>query len=321
MPERTKIYDTLILAIELLRLIPKNRKVSAGDLHRQLEKLGLERDLRTIQRQLRDLSEHFDIERDESDKPYGYRWKEYAEGFSVPTLNEQQSLLLTLAEEHLRNLLPPNLMQSMQGFFAQAKYNLGPHKKAGHSREWLSKVRVVSTTQPLIPAKVDNKVFTEVSTALYTNHWLKVDYQNASGHRAEYEVMPLGLAQQGPGLYLVCRFKDHDNERSLALHRIRKAHTTTLGFKRPKEFDLKEYDDDGRFGFGEGKRIRLSFVIDKEAGAHLLETPLSLDQKVEEREDGYKITATVVDSGHLQWWLQGFGERVRGVRRGKVKGE
>jgi len=155
-----------------------------------------------------------------------------------------------------------------------------------------------------------------VSEALYANRWLDIDYQNAAGKRRRAKVMPLGLAQQGPRLYLVCRFEGFDNERSLALHRIRKAEASTLTFERPTEFDLQKYDDDGRFGFGEGLRVRLRFRIEKEAGVHLLETPLSKDQQVQDQGDGWlEITATVVDSAMLDWWLRGFGKAVADVSK------
>jgi predicted DNA-binding transcriptional regulator YafY len=132
--------------------------------------------------------------------------------------------------------------------------------------------------------------------------------------------MPLGLAQQGPRLYLVCRYKGYDNERSLALHRMHSVRMSTLTFERPKDFDLKRFDDDGRFGFGEGEKIRLTFRIDKDYGLHLLETPLSRDQQAVERDDGtLEITATVVDSAMLDWWLRGFGEAVCDVRKEKVE--
>jgi predicted DNA-binding transcriptional regulator YafY len=131
--------------------------------------------------------------------------------------------------------------------------------------------------------------------------------------------MPLGLAQQGPRLYLVCRFRDYDNERSLALNRILAAEASTLTFDRPKDFDLKKFDADGRFGYGDGKRIRLSFHIDKEAGFHLLESALAEDQNVIELDDAYEISATVVDSAMLEWWLRGFGDAVWNIRRSAVK--
>jgi len=90
----------------------------------------------------------------------------------------------------------------------------------------------------------------------------------------------------------------------------------TLTFDRPAGFDLAKYDDDGRFGFGEGERVLLRFCIDRAAGAHLLETPLSRDQHVAEAPEGhYRICATVIDSGMLEWWLRGFGKAVWDIRR------
>lgn len=318
MPKRPDTHETVLLALELLRRIPRQRKVSASELHEQLTAVGVERDLRTIQRQLEMLSEHFDIERDSRNRPYGYRWKDRAVGLALPMLSEQESLMLTLAEQHLRNLLPASLMKSMAGFFIQARSNLGPHSSARRERAWLSKVRVIRESQPLLAPKVNSGVFEEVSNALYGDRWLKVDYTNASGKSTSAEVMPLGLAQQGPRLYLVCRYRGFENERSLALHRIRSAAASSLTFERPKGFDLQQYDDDGRFGFGEGDLIRLTFLISKNAGIYLLESPLSEDQKVREFEGQLKISATVVDTLQLDTWLRGFGDQITGIHKRPV---
>jgi predicted DNA-binding transcriptional regulator YafY len=316
MAKRPDTLETVLLAIELLRRIPRGRKVTASELHDQLKDAGIDRELRTIQRQLEMLSEHFEIERDDRSKPYGYRWLEQAKGLAVPNLTPQESLLLGLAEEHLKNLLPARLVKSMESFFAQAQRNLGPENNAKLEREWSNKVRVVATSQPLLPPRIAPGVFEVVSEALYSNRWLNLDYQNAGGKRNKVEVMPLGLAQQGPRLYLVCRYRGYENERSLALHRILSAEATTLTFVRPKEFNLKKYDDDGRFGFGEGERVQLTFRIDRDNGFHLLESPLSSDQQVVELDDGkLEITATVVDSAMLEWWLRGFGDAVDVVKR------
>lgn len=315
MAKRPTKNETINLAIELLKRIPRSRKISSSELHKQLNEAGLKRDLRTIQRQLEALSESFDIERDERNKPYGYRWKEKAEGFSLPGLNQKESLLLALAEQYLKSLLPSNLMKSMEGFFSQARTNFGPHNKSSKEREWLDKVRIVSSTQPLLPPKIKEGVFDEVSDALYGNLWLQLDYENASGNSSQIKVMPLGLAQQGPRLYLVCRYEGYENERSLALHRIQSARAMTLLFERPKEFDLEKYDDDGRFGFGEGDIIKLNFSITKTAGSHLYETPLSLDQEIDEVDDILVVTATVVDTAQLDWWLRGFGKDINNISK------
>jgi predicted DNA-binding transcriptional regulator YafY len=315
MAKRPRNTETVSLALELLKRIPRHQRVTAGELHQQLLAVGITRDLRTIQRQLEALTEQFDIERDDRSKPYGYRRKPQSRGLSVPGLNEQESLLLALAQRYLQNLLPTAVMRSMEGFFSQARIKLDPYSNDNAESEWLDKVRVVETTQPLLPPEICPAVFEAVSSALYKNLWLTIDYENAAGTRATRHVMPLGLAQQGPRLYLVCRYEGFDNERSVAIHRIKNAEVSNMGFTRPPGFSLKQYDADGRFGFGEGKRIRLSFNITKEAGLHLLETPLSADQTVLDHQDHYNVRATVVDTARLDWWLNGFAGNVWAVEK------
>jgi predicted DNA-binding transcriptional regulator YafY len=320
MAKRPNTMETVMLSLELLRHIERGpSRSTAPELQQKLKEIGIERNLRTIQRQLDALCDHFfpDIERNESVKPYQYRWVNEPTALAVSRLTPQESLLLQLAEEHLKNLLPAPLMRSMASFFDQAKRNLGATENKGRlEREWPGKVRVVATSQPLLPPKVDAKVFEIVSDALYRNNWLELDYQNAVGKRSNVDVMPLGLVQQGACLYLVCRYRDYDNERNLALHRILSAEQKTFTFERPEAFCLKKYDEDGRFGFGEGKKISLSFCIDRQAGAHLLESPMSTDQQVVDLGDEkLRITATVIDSAMLERWLRGFGDAIKDVRR------
>jgi predicted DNA-binding transcriptional regulator YafY len=315
MSKRPAPLETLQIALELLRRIPKGHTITATELRLQLRDAGFEREPRTIQRLMETLSEFYNIDRDESTKPYRYSWKENAIGLSMPSLSNQEALLLRLAEEQLNRLLPSKLLKSMQGFFAQARGTLNSLGSAQNELQWLEKVRVVSTIQPLIPPKIDPDVFQQISDALYSNLWLEVAYKNANGKKTLSKVMPLGLVQQGPRMYLVCRFENYVDERCLALHRIHSAQSSTLTFERPKNFSLKQFDEDGRFGYGDGERIRLSFRIEKGAGLHLLESPLSDDQKVKELDKTYDVTATVVDSAMLDKWIWGFGTQISRVKK------
>jgi len=90
MAKRPDTLETVLLALELLRRIPRGRKVTASELHRQLKDAGIDRDLRTIQRQLEMFSDHFEIERDDRSKPYGYCWLEQAKALAVPNLTPQE---------------------------------------------------------------------------------------------------------------------------------------------------------------------------------------------------------------------------------------
>lgn len=310
MAKRSGTLETVEIYLEILRRIPRHGKTTIKEIHQQLNDAGYIRDRRSIERHIKELSSHFGIECDDRSRPYGFRWMKDAKGAALPILSEQESLLLALSEEYLRNILPVSLMKSMDGLFNQARYDLN-EKKESQNREWLDKVRVIRETVPLIAAPIDDQVFEAVSEALYNNKLLKVEYRNAKGKVSNADVMPLGLAQQGPNLYLVCRFNGFSNERTLALHRIHTAVVSTFAFSRPPEFNLAKYDDDGRFGFGEGKRIKLTFQITRAAGAHLLETKLSTDQTVKELDNMLEITATVIKSDQLEWWLLGFGENVQ----------
>ncbi len=106
------------MQIEILRIIPRlPASIEAKTIHEKLKDLGFNRDLRSIQRTLQALCLHFDdLECNNDIKPYTYYWKERSAGFALPVLNEQQSLLLKLAEKQLKYLLPANIMSSMKPF-------------------------------------------------------------------------------------------------------------------------------------------------------------------------------------------------------------
>ena len=112
MSNRPAPLETLQLTLELLKRIRKDRAVTARELQKKLIETDTKytRKLRTIQRLLETLSDPdfkaLDIERDESSKPFKYRWKESAKAITTGALSPQESLLLTLAEQQLGSLLP-----------------------------------------------------------------------------------------------------------------------------------------------------------------------------------------------------------------------
>lgn len=319
MSSRPSDIDATLLQLEILRRIPKRpNSIDAKTLHQQLFDAGFERDLRSIQRILKILCEHFEIECNDETKPHTYAWLERSSGLALPLLNEQQSLLLKLAEQQLKYLLPANILSSMKPFFEQADRMVSGAKDKPEY-QWLGKVCSTPTSQPLIPAKVKEEIFTAVSQALFTNKMLNIEYQNQQGKKHTANIMPLAIAQQGASIYLVCRYDGFADNRLLALHRIRKAEISTFSFQRPKDFNLKNYQDAGHLGFGNGEKVRLTFSIDKCAGFHLTETPLSKDQKIlEESDEHYRFQATVADNDMLTWWIRKFGEDIWDIEKESV---
>ena len=52
------------------------------------------------------------------------------------------------------------------------------------------------------------------------------------------------------------------------------------------------------------------FRINAGHGQHLLESPLATDQQVRSVANQLEVSATVVESDQLRWWLRGFGKAV-----------
>lgn len=305
--------ETALIILEILRLLPRRRFTTATHVWNALTATGYERDMRSVQRLLEQLCDHFPIERDTRGKPYGYRWAENAHGFRLAGLTPPEALLLQIARSHISDFLPAHIARQLDTLFDAAQKTIDERPSASVERRWLKKIRRIPNSQPLLPPRLKPGIFEVVSEALYYEQKLNVHYVNAQGKRREAVIAPLGLALQEPRLYLVCRFDGYDNERILSLARIDKARLVNESFVYPKEFDLTRYDGEGRFAFGVGQQVRLAFRIDKSVGRHLTESPLALDQQVVEDDTCLAITATVTDSMLLRAWLRGLGDAIEEV--------
>ncbi len=306
--------DNALLILEILRRIPRRNYTTSAHLREQVASAGYEVTLRTVQRHLDAICSRFAIECDTRGKPFGYRWMEGAEGLKLPLLTASEALLLQLAKSEVSQLLPARTLVSMAPLFATARRELEATPAPQVERRWLKKVQRIPESQPLLAPKVSPGVFESVSDALYRECKLRIHYRNAQGKRKTATIWPLGLVQQGVRLYLVSRFEGYDNERILALPRITQAEASDESFPWPVDFVLADYCTGGDFGVSHGRKIRLSFRIDKACGQHLLESPLAADQTTRDLGDTLEITATVVDTELLHRWLRGWGEQIRAVK-------
>ncbi|MDP2433999.1 MAG: WYL domain-containing protein [Pseudomonadota bacterium] len=71
----------------------------------------------------------------------------------------------------------------------------------------------------------------------------------------------------------------------------------------PKGFSLQGFIDQGGFGFGEKGPIKLKAWVSKMLGERMAETRLAADQKLQPVADGFELTATLIDSWRLRWWI------------------
>lgn len=305
--------ETLLRHWQTLRSVPRYpRKITAGEICNRLSEEGFPVGKRTVERDLLALSRIFPLLVDDREKPYGWSWDKESPAFDLPCLTTGESLALLMARVYLRSVMPNTVQAQLAPYFRQAEQRLDT--LTGHSAlaDWMSKVRVIPATQPLLSPQINEDIEGAVHEALLYQRQCQISYlRKDSVEPDEYPISPLALVQRGVLTYLVCRIKNYPEPRILVLHRVISAELLDLPIQDSAEFDLDSYLANGAFGWGEGELIRLEALFTQGAGNHLYETPLSSDQKISVESDGrLRVVANLPFTKQLQWWLLGFGNGV-----------
>ena len=307
------IDKTLYRQWAMLRLVPRHpRKVSAADLTSRLNDQGYAVNKRTVERDLKMFEEMFGLVADDRSRPYGWQWGRNSPAIDLPSLDDGQALMLSVAEPFVEQLLPPPVLEALKPMFVAAQRKLNETVGSKQLKTWPGKIYNTPPTQPLIPARIAPDVHEEVGMALLLDQWLRIQYRKRGATvSVPFEVQPLGLVTRGPMLYLICRFRGYTNERTIALSRFDHVELLPERFKRPDEFSLEDFVEKGRMGYGDSKLLIVKLRFDRHRGEQLFETPLSPDQEIVEDGNNFlQVTATIPITPQLKMWLLGFGAEV-----------
>lgn len=316
--------DTQLRQWAMLKRIPQHpRQITAGDLTEHLGSEGFEVGKRTVERDLVSLSAIFPLISNDRSRPYGWSWSKDAEAFALPAMLPIQALTLELAHEHLANLLPASLLDTLAPYFKCAEGVLSSGDGVKKLANWRKKVAIVSASQPLIPPNYPEEIIEAVHSALLADQQLEISYTSREHSEPKtYPAHPLGIVQRGAVTYLVATLYNYTDIRLFAVHRIQAALVLNQPSNTPEGFDLKHFISQGALGFEENGLIKLVVRITLSAAEHLWETPLSLNQQIVPDQAGWlRLQATVPDTAQLRWWLMGFGEGVEVLEPASLRQE
>lgn len=303
--------DALLRQWEMLKLIPRDKKITVAQLSEKLKDLGYSVSRRTLERDLDRLSKPFCLEADTRSKPYGWRYAINMKYPGIPSLTSSEALTLVMLEKHLKNVLPVAVVDNLETQFDTARNFFNNEHPDLKLQDWLSKVELVAPGQPLIAPTVDSTIQRTLSKALLQNLQVDMHYlpANASEPRHYPSVHLQGMVQYGVVIYLAVTINDHQDVRLLAMHRVQSVVIKDVPINPLPGFDLKTYIRQGGFGFGEiGKPIHMTLQFFNGAGKHLTETALAMDQTIQiVDQETLILTATVPETAKLVWWLTSFG--------------
>ncbi len=264
---------------------------------------------RTIERDMHELSRIFPITRNERSAPFGWHWMENAR-VDILGMDLSEAVSLGLMEDVLRQIMPPAFLCALEGKFSLAREKLAALPKIPHAR-WADLVRYVPPGLPFIPPALAPGVLPAVQEALLRQRQLQVGYLRAGSESAtERTLHPLSLIQQGARSYLVATDSHFEDPRLYAIHRIASATVLDEPALRLKGFSLDAFLATGAAQFGSGGAIVLKARVSDDLTRLLDETPISKDQKITTRTGVHTITATVMESWQLHFWILSQGPAI-----------
>lgn len=298
---------------QILARLSTGKWIGTRELQQQLQREGIETSLRTIQRDLNQIAQRFPIESNKT-VPQGWRWCHDAPIQSLPHMTSSQAVTFMMVEEHLKHLLPPSLVAEMNPWFDAARRSLPDQN---HVKQWMNRVRIVPSSQPLIPPTVDQAAQQAIYEALLQDKQLECEYQSRiSGEEKTYVLNPLALVQKGAVIYLICTRHDKNAIQTFALHRFKAARVLESRAMHQNDFHLDEYIESGALGFRVDyqkatENIELKLTMNAKTVHFFEESALSRDQVIEQFTDNlYQVRATVPFTSQLVWWLRGFGRKI-----------
>ena len=317
--------ETLYRRWQILTLIPRyGNSATTSAIAERLAATSLEATtLRTIQRDLEELSRIFPIISELSGRANLWSWMEGRQ-VTVPAMDPHTALTFHLFKEYLRSLLPSESFRYLEPFFRNADEILAANPELPLS-EWPDKIRVVSRSLAMQPPLYQDGVVATVYEAVLRGKRLSMRYRlRGGGALKEYpEVNPLGLVFVDNLIYLVASLKEYPNALQFLLHRMESAVLQEKLATIPESFTLQGYIESGEFSYPLGKEtIRLKALFAREAAAYLHDTPapgtLSL---TDYDESTVLLEAEVADSRQLRWWLRGFGDEVEVLEPSELRKE
>lgn len=299
---------------QILSRLSTGKWMGTRELQETLEREGINISLRTIQRDLNQISQRFPIESNKT-VPQGWRWRSDAPIQSLPHMTNSQAVTFMMVEEHLKHLLPPSLIEEMNPWFDLARRSLSTQNNV---RQWINRVRIVPGNQPLIPPVVEKFAQQAIYEGLLQDKQIECVYRarGPQGEDRTYTLNPLALVQKGSIIYLICTRHDKTEVQTFALHRFKSATVLDTRALHPVNFDIDAYIDSGALGFRVDfdkptEHVNLELIMNEADALYFTESQLSKEQIIVKiSDDLYKVSASVPFTSQLVWWLRSFGKKI-----------
>lgn len=285
----------------LKRIASRAPGITARELAEQLSDNGFPVTKRTVERDLVDLSSQFGIACNDDTKPYGWYWLPGRQ-YDFASVDLVDAVSLSLAGEVLKRMLPTEMLDTLRPKLEQAERKLDLLREHPMVR-LTEKLRYVSNGPEFEPPSLRPGIMSSLQRALIEERQIEVKYAPFNAKAKELRLHPLSFVQRGTVPYLVATAFEYEDVRLYAIHRFEAIEVTTQNIRVPDDYSVDAVIREGLMEFGDGSDIVLKARISEQLASHLSETQLSPDQKIQYKNGGWLLTATVHNSWQLHFWI------------------
>ncbi|MFC4276118.1 helix-turn-helix transcriptional regulator [Achromobacter aloeverae] len=319
---------------EIMRALPDAAKgddyASTPEIHRRLRGYMMNPPVvKTVQRRLEKLFDDELVESERRGNALVWRKRAGAGGLGSKRsgmMSHDEALALQVLRRFSSRQIPSLVAESLSPMFDMAEKRLAAVQSEGERRyrNWSEKVEVESGAFALKHPSIDSDLFATVSRALFYEQKLQVVYRpRTKTDNSEAKVInPLGLVEVGGLVYLVAGMAHHPKPAIYRLDRLATATILAEAYVYPRAFKLSDYVRGQRqFDFLVEGQASIKLRFTNGAGDHLIESPLSDDQKITHTATHLEVQGTVLVSQRLRWWLRSFGPNVEVLAPASLRAE
>lgn len=329
----------------ILRILPTERDatpwMATPDVIRQLEERGHRIEYaRKVRRRLEALQGNKMVISTSGGREILWQRKPWLQGArdNVNLMAAAEAVAFHILQQFAGNKLPDAVTRDIEPLFKAAELRLSQEKVDNRIyRAWPDKVDSVDGTFALIRPRMREGIFQVIATAAFFEREVNVKYRPAGKSEGDElptkPLWPLALVESAGVMYMVAQdpsFVPRPEKGKLQvlrslfrIDRILEAAESGKVFEYPEDFRLRTYiENEQAFNFLTEPSVRLCIAFDGNAGSHLKESPMSLDQEFDTLPDGrLVVSGTVIPSLKLRWWLRSFGANVEILEPASLRAE
>ncbi|MCY6411835.1 WYL domain-containing protein [Acinetobacter sp. VNH17] len=242
----------------------------------------------------------------------GNRPSEYylSEDASIEKISSELALVLVMANDYLRQYLPYQVYEKVEGFFKSATMQLEQNTQL---KDWPNRIRFVPASYYPLTLEDGNDAVENIYTALLEQSWMQCEYRREGElKKRQYMLKPHGIIQDGHKQYLMAsklegqrgKLKTFNMQRfdKAIIDKKERIAINIDTFDLDELVEAKEHED----AYFEREELLIKLRCENDLEDELQSYPIDVDQEIIYQNDEHFILEAkcIITTSLLNWFIE-----------------